>query len=218
MSPFMREIIGGLDALDWENLNEAHKGAEGLLAYINSRRELLHAEFLSHSFEERLRRTRLSHETSTHFKWYMHRSAELGYEIWLHEYKSKEFRKPGYAEVPHNHRYWFTSLILTGSFKHHIYRVERAPQENLLRSMTVTKQLHYNAGDIYTNAPDVVHSIFEIEEPTLTLLIRSRAVKLYSESFNSDNNKITRYYPFSARIGDSYPFANHLLAKLSRSA
>lgn len=57
-----------------------------------------------------------SHETSTHYKWLLYRSYSPRFTVWLHDYKTDETRGPGYAQVPHNHRYDLCSMVLAGGY------------------------------------------------------------------------------------------------------
>lgn len=202
MTVFFDEIIETLNSFDWNNLEATYRQVAELLRQVNLNRDLLRAEFESVGLHELQRRIELSHETATHYKWYVYKEPERGYVIWLHEYKSAALRRMGYAEVPHNHRYWFSSLILAGGFQHYYYSPDRIEDGSSFITMPVLEETYRTAGDVYTVDPDRVHSIAQLEEPTLTLIIRSRGVRDHSESFDLQTSAITRYYPFSSRIAN----------------
>ena len=191
-----------LNTLDWNNPSVCFRGVERLLSQINIQRNEVRHYFNSLAYSELQRRVELSHETATHYKWFVFKEPDFRYEIWLHEYKSSGLRRKGYAEVPHNHRYWFSSLILHGGFNHNLFEVIPPNYEDIIDSIRLTGVRRLSEGAIYTIDPDEVHSVGNIAEPTLTLIIRSKALKLHSESFDEETNQVTRYVPFSSRIKD----------------
>ncbi|MEU1912324.1 hypothetical protein [Streptomyces massasporeus] len=117
---------------------------------------------------------RRSHETPTHFKWNL---ADLPVtegrrvRVWLHQYRPPEDLRVRYAQVPHNHRYPFVSVILNGGYRNDSYRslrrLERpsGPPE-LLNSRTL------RPGDALAMHPSEVHRLGEIQRETLTLLVQ----------------------------------------------
>lgn len=211
MTPFFKTLIRSLNQIGWGDLPEAHRRVEELLRDINSNRELLRQEFASHTPQRRQRISRYSTEPSTHYKWFVYKQPEIGYEVWVHEYKLKEYRKPGYAQVPHNHRYWFSSLILGGGFKHRFYDIERGTkEESSFTDINIVGEHFYDKGNVYTLNPDTIHSITDIADPTTTFIISSKAVKQFSEEFDVSTRRIVRHNPFSTRTETGYPFIDQV--------
>ncbi|MGH9194329.1 MAG: hypothetical protein ACRD1T_01145 [Acidimicrobiia bacterium] len=140
---------------------------------------------------------RESNETSTHFQWRVHRGPEDGYEIWLHEYKPQGLLRSGYADSIHDHRYWFASSLLAGGFTQTTYCVEESTGVRRLRE---TGKVSFTKGTAYVVDPSAVHSISDFSYPTLTLLVRSRAIKPYSTEFRLSDGRAVHYYPLRTRI------------------
>lgn len=190
-----------LDNLDWTRNELAMSQVASLLEKVDARREEVREELSSTQRAELERRAARSHETSTHYKWYLHDNPSVGYVVWLHEYKGVALRRPGFAEVPHNHRYWLTSLILAGGFQHNLYSVETEGDDILHISVRAESDL--SKGTVYSVDSDDIHALSEIQDPTLTFIVQSPAAKSYSEVFNSNTMRVERHVPFSSRI-DSF--------------
>ncbi|HEX8566006.1 MAG TPA: hypothetical protein VF648_10085 [Pyrinomonadaceae bacterium] len=210
MTQILKQIIDSLDSQNWSDLPATFSKINDLLTHINSNRNLLYEELASESFAERVSIAKKSKEVSTHFKWCIHKEERLGYNVWIHEYKDKQSRRLGYAEVLHNHRYWFSSLILSGGFEHYRYNVERIDDFSF-KQISVTEVINYSKGDIYTIDSDVVHTLKNIKDSTLTLVIGSKGIKPYSEEFVPSTKKINRHYPFLSRIEKEYPFLKKII-------
>lgn len=142
----------------------------------------------------------LGAERTTHYKWYLHREPAHGYRIWLHEYKPQLERRPGYAIIPHNHLYWFASFIISGGFTHRIYSVRRCIEdESRLAEIRVAGDTAFRQGAVYTVDIPTIHSLENLAEGTLTLVVQSRDLLTYSESFDAEKQIIRKHYPFSER-------------------
>lgn len=131
------------------------------------------------------------HETTTHYKWFIYYHKRFRYRIWLHQYKSANERRLGYAEVPHNHRYSFASLILHGGFHHHIFNVT---ESGLDESGTERQMLA--AGDVYTLHWDRIHKLSSLLDKTITLVVESPTVRNFSEAYD-DSGSPQRFYDFA---------------------
>jgi hypothetical protein len=119
-----------------------------------------------------------SHNTSTHYKWLVHRDEDLRFTLWIHDYKPAEERGPGYAEVPHNHRYDLCSIVLNGGYTSVLYDVSNGPtsiEKPALRPGDVLSLRHYE-----------VHALTEIWEGTLTLFIEGPTIAPFSTAFYLD--------------------------------
>lgn len=201
MSDMLIELAATLDSLNWDDMLATSSRLEQLLTRINNSRQALRDAFRSIPRERLEDIADLSHETTTHYKWYVLGDPKRRYIVWLHDYKPESLRRPGYAEVPHNHRYWFTSLILAGGFRHHIYKVVRNELDpHTYKSIDLIATSSHEKGTIYSIDPETVHSLSELKEPTLTLVVQSRPYKQYSEVFSLHDHKIQHYYAFSSRI------------------
>ncbi|MBB6421435.1 hypothetical protein [Streptomyces sp. AK010] len=128
---------------------------------------------------------RRSHETPTHFKWNL---ADLfvaegrHVRVWLHQYRPPEDLRVRYAQVPHNHRYPFVSVVLNGGYRNDSYRPLRSPElpagpPELLNSRTL------RAGDTLAMRPTEVHRLADIQRETLTLLVQGSPATDHSFSY-----------------------------------
>jgi hypothetical protein len=211
MTTFVEKFLVPLIERDWSCLTDSHRFLESLLENLNARRDWLRDEFKSHSCRERFSKALASREPSTHFKWLMFRDSNFRFEVWLHEYKSKELLKPGYAVVPHNHVYQFSSLILSGGFKHISYEVCRSREaESTFDALRVSGERVVSKNMIYTLTADHIHSLSEIQEGTTTLVVNSASLKPFSEEFNLEDRRIIKHYPLPVRIRESYPFLDRI--------
>ncbi|MFJ2769234.1 hypothetical protein [Streptomyces sp. NPDC087300] len=135
-----------------------------------------------------------SRETPTHFKWALYRGPRSGLTLWLHEYKPPDLVDAAYVEAPHNHRYGFTSLILTGGYLHTRFLVEPAGQDRA-RVTDVRPQV-LAPGDTYTLTPDDWHNVTRAREGTVTLIAQNRPTRAYSTSLDTAPDA-----PLGARTG-----------------
>jgi hypothetical protein len=200
MIDYLNTFINQLDSFDWLDLASTHLKIEKLLHHINVNRCSFKESLSNVSLSELKRRADLSHETPSHYKWHVHKNLNLGYSIWMHEYKARSTRRPSYVEIPHNHRYWFTSLILAGEFQHQIYDVNYLKQDNFYKGIKLMDNSRFDRGRVYTMSPQTVHSIDNVVQNTLTLVVRSIGVNPYSESFDLESKQITKHTPFSSRL------------------
>jgi hypothetical protein len=196
----MSALMVDLAALDWDEPGVAHRDAQALFAQIEDPGSLL--EDARSLPPERTEFDR-SAEKTTHFKWFVADDPHGRFALWLNEYKPASHRRTGHAEVAHNHRFWFTSLLLSGGFTNDIYRARSDASLELERSLDL------RAGDTFVVDPDEVHALRELRDGTLTLLVQSRPVRSYSDVWEA--GKVTRYHdlPSSRRA------FNQRLAELS---
>jgi hypothetical protein len=199
MKSVIKNLITSLNKIGWDSKSIAHEKVEFLLNDLkaNLNRFQIELENLSDNYLRNL--AELSVETPTHFKWFLYENQMLNYKIWLHEYKSRIEKGAGYAIVPHNHRYWFTSFIIRGGFTNSIYQVEKLNKKTIDRYLLVDEQ-SFEEGKIYSFSSDIIHSLSNIKEPTVTLIIQSKALKNFSESYDFQSKKVQRHYSFAARL------------------
>jgi len=192
----MRRFLEQLEALSWNEPNVAIRTTATLLSAVS----LDHVrDLLSDWSDEALDQCAWeSHETSTHFKWRLHRGTRDSFQVWLHEYKSQSLLRAGYADSVHDHRYWFASKILVGGFKQTTYRVSERDEGSF--DAEEVERTSLDAGRVYIVAPDAVHSIADFEHPTLTLLVRSKATKPFSTEIRRREGRAVHYYPLRTRI------------------
>lgn len=173
----MRRIFRELCNINWDDSEWRKIVADVLLSCGSSLPEMI-AEYMR-SWEPEIRVSMMdaSHETSSHYKWLIYRSYIPRYTIWLHDYKSSLVRGPGYAQVPHNHRYDLCSILLRGSYESVWYDVDEQLAE--VRRQTLV------AGDILSMGYSEVHSLTNIFDETQSFFIEGPARRNFSTSFPS---------------------------------
>jgi predicted metal-dependent enzyme (double-stranded beta helix superfamily) len=122
-----------------------------------------------------------SHNTSTHYKWLVHRDDSHRFTLWIHDYKLAGERGPGYAEVPHNHRYDLCSIILDGGYTSVLYNVK----SDLLPIEKPT----FRVGDVLSLRHYEIHALTEICEGTLTLFVEGPTITDFSTVFYLDGKR-----------------------------
>jgi len=138
-----------------------------------------------------------SYDLPSHTKWFLYKSKQQGFSIWINQFKSE--RKYGYANSIHNHRYWFASIPLCGKLVQTIHEIKIV--NNVLTDNKIRKEI-INEGKSYFLSPFEVHSFDEIEKDTVTLIVRSKAVSAFSESYNLKDNSVKKHFSFSSRFED----------------
>jgi predicted metal-dependent enzyme (double-stranded beta helix superfamily) len=194
-SSHLAAVLGEVDTLDWETPPVAHRAVSSIFAAVDI--EDLLTE-LRAGFTE-IVDPRGSVEKTTHYKWLLGKGdpAER-FEAWLHEYKPKTHRREGHASVPHNHRFWLTSLILKGGFTD--TRFERSTDAGD-DGISVLQTRAMRPGDTMVIAPEEIHSLSELRDGTFSLIVQSQKVRSYSEVF--EDGAVRRYYDLDAKLLDT---------------
>ncbi len=172
------DFLTGLELLDWQPAGHIDPGVLELLAELGRTPQMLWNVIRSWDTMNLETRQLRCHETTTHYKWFVHYHEALRYRIWLHQYKSAVERRNGYAEVPHNHRYSLASLILNGQFKQHFFDVVAGELAETPGECTA-----YSPGDVYSINWCRVHKLSGLSDHTVTLVVESPVVRHFSEAF-----------------------------------
>jgi predicted metal-dependent enzyme (double-stranded beta helix superfamily) len=196
-------LVASLRRCDWSDPAVGHLGAQRILASVDDPRPLLAA---ARDVDPQRTEQDGSAEKTTHFKWFLAADPDRRFELWLNEYKPKALRRQGHAEVAHNHRFWFTSLVLAGGFQNAVY----APAAD--ETLQETGVLSLGAGDTFVVDPDAVHSLRALADGTVTLVVQSQPVRSFSDVY--ENGRKVRYYDlpgarraFNDRLAALAPFA-----------
>jgi hypothetical protein len=192
----MRRFIKRLETLSWNSPGEAIHVAAALMSDVSC--EHIQSLLMAWSDVTLDRCAWESHETSTHFKWLLHRGSADAFQVWLHEYKPQSLLRTGYADSIHDHRYWFASKLMAGGFTQTTYHVSEHADETF--DVQEIGKMSYDAGTIYIVDPDAVHTLSDFKHPTMTLLIRSRATKPFSTEIRASEGRVIHYYPLRTRI------------------
>ncbi|MEV0484515.1 hypothetical protein AB0I69_28370 [Streptomyces sp. NPDC050508] len=161
--------LPSLHGLDWNDMGAVFPAAREALEALTADRW----ELLLHKLDEVPANPALSEMCETYDfldKVVLHNDKEHGYRIRAHLFRE------GYFDRPHDHRWPFASMILTGSYRHTQYGdnsgfADAAPED--LRPLSVRTE---HAGNWYALHHTAVHSV-SAEEGTLSLVLRGPAVK-----------------------------------------
>jgi hypothetical protein len=173
-----RDFLKRLEVLEWRRDGQLDPDVLEVLAEVGRQPRLVYEVVSAWSLTGLEKRQLSCHETSTHYKWFLHYHERLRYKVWLHQYKSAQDRSAGYAEVPHSHRYSLASVILSGGFRHHYFETNNGtltePQGTLRR---------YGPGDTYAVDWQEVHKLSNIDEHTFTMVVEGPTVRHFSEAY-----------------------------------
>lgn len=140
----------------------------------------------------------LSRETPTHYKWHMLSIPEKASTIWLHEYKSHFIRSGGYAQSIHNHRYPMSALLLTGGYRCTSYSVTQIHDQRI--DVRATGSRPVTEGSTYSMRADDFHSVTEIKDGTVSILVQGQAVRPYSVSVDAESRLASCHVPIEGRL------------------
>jgi len=191
----LEESIDRLAAIDWSRSESAHREAARVLEALDA--EALLTE-LKVDLEAMVDPGRSSEKT-THYKWLVDDDPGGRFKLWLHEYKPSELRREGHAAIPHNHRFWLSSVILRGGFTDSRFRrVERPdPQTDWIEPQTSRSM---SVGNTMTLAPEEIHALGDLRDGTVSLIVEGEAVRSFSEVF--EGGTMRRYYDLEAKLAD----------------
>jgi predicted metal-dependent enzyme (double-stranded beta helix superfamily) len=170
----MDQLLQELYSIDWDD-PEWRKLATDVLVSADSLADTVAAYMRSWEPAVRAAMMDASHETSSHYKWLTYRSYAPRFTVWLHDYKNASARGPGYAQVPHNHRYDLCSILLTGGYDSVWY--------NAGQHLTEVRRQTFVAGDVLSMAHDEVHSLTNIVDGTQSLFLEGPPRRNFSTSF-----------------------------------
>ena len=141
-----------------------------------------------------------SRETTTHFAWCLRDEPTEPFTFWLHEYKPQRDWRHGYADSVHNHRYHFSTTILTGSYLHERYTARLGAGERSILSAALLRRTECPVGTSGTMLAHEFHRIPRAADDTMTFLVKSRATSPWSLSFDPDTGASHRHVPVESRL------------------
>ena len=140
----------------------------------------------------------LSRETPTHYKWHMGSAPDNSFTIWLHEYKPHATRSGGYAQTIHNHRYPMSALLLAGGYRYTRFAVQAGKDQHAAVRTTGSERIA--GGSIYSMRESDFHSVTEIEDGTVSLLVQGRPLLPHSISVDADSRRVSYHVPIEGRL------------------
>jgi hypothetical protein len=187
------ELLERLSKLDWRHDEVALETTSRILGASEIPRMVVEHEFAAWKQSGSLPSTELlSRETPTHWKWFIGGRIE-GPLLWVHEYKPAKLIRVGYAQSIHDHRYSFCSSIIRGGYVHRTFALydHRVP--------TVCDTRTFVAPSVYVLHADVIHSIDDIQDGTLTLIVQAPKRRGYSTEYFENGAEPHRHYDFASR-------------------
>ncbi len=129
-------VPGWLDrvSLDWTDFDKASRISSDIVRELAADRPLLRKLVLSVQRDERLRFLAEKHDELNYIVLYD--ALDRGLRIRLHRFSK------GLEDIPHNHRFSFSSALLSGSYVHTLFQVERKDADDERESW----RLHQPAG------------------------------------------------------------------------
>ncbi|HEV2790768.1 MAG TPA: hypothetical protein VGV69_05670 [Solirubrobacterales bacterium] len=186
----MNPILDFLARLDWSDRRGAHGQAAGRFEALQPAEVLAD---IKQGLPAPIDVSR-SVEKTTHYKWFLAAAPDSSFEVWLHEYKPSELRRTGHATVPHNHRFWLTSLILRGGFEDTRYvRAEEG-------SIEPSEHRSLRPGNTMVVDPEEIHALSGLRDSTISMVVQSKPVRSYSEVF--ENGEVRRYSDLEAKLAE----------------
>lgn len=185
------KFLSHLSRLKWSPPGHIDPGVLCLLTDLGHERTLIQDLVASWDAEDLEKRQLRCHETSTHYNWFVYYHKRLRYRIWLHQYKEAVDRRPGYAEVPHNHRYSLASVVLCGGFEHRYFAHGEAGLSEL-----ESERRSYVAGEAYLVEWQKLHMLSGLHDQTLTLVVESPVVRNFSEAFFKGDAQPVLFHDF----------------------
>jgi hypothetical protein len=141
-----------------------------------------------------------SMEKATHYKWLLGDGLP-NYMVWLHQYKSPDLfsRTHGFARSVHNHRYGFSSKVLSGAMHVSSFCPSSDPAGyGLERDASYVLR----PGDVITVTERDIHRIDAVEPRTRTVVVQGPVMRNYSTTYDLASGERTRIYDLDALLPD----------------
>lgn len=122
-------------------------------------------------------------DTATHLKLSLDQNRHRGLRVWLHVYKPWNPVQDRYAASVHDHRYPFASKILRGG-----YREDRWAVSGTLR---IIGSRCFSTGEVNVVGAEEVHSLGDVVEGTITLVVQLPTARQYSTVYRSTDGTPT---------------------------
>ncbi|MDT0436432.1 MULTISPECIES: hypothetical protein [Streptomyces] len=168
--------------VDWSDLDKAHQNNSAFLAALASDKDALRR------LVDGVRTDPLLWDMCEHNRLFdklvLHDAPDRNFRIRLHVWSDME------VAAPHDHRWSFTTRLLTGGYDHMLYQVvEDTSQEGAAPAFEPRFRTTERAGDSYTIHHEVVHAT-TTQARTVSLLVRGPAEKSVSRRMDPHTGKL----------------------------
>lgn len=162
------DLFTPLSAVDWDDLSAVNAASVTLLDQLTSNRAIL--ADLTAQIADNAHLSSLCEHYDILDKLVLH-DDPAGWRLRLHVFLE------GYFDRPHNHRWTYTSRILSGSYTHTLYGPDHDFTDQVDVSALAPRMARVEEpGDTYTLHHSMIHSVTAHGE-TVTLIVRGPAVK-----------------------------------------
>jgi hypothetical protein len=190
-----------LNDLPWLTDLEAALGSARERLEQHEQTGRLVSQFLgSLSGEDRSYLLSRSMEKATHYKWLLGDGLPR-YMVWLHQYKTPELfsRTHGFARSVHNHRYGFSSKVLSGALRVSSFCLSSDPA---VQGLVHRGSYVLGKGDTVTVTEREIHRIDAVELRTRTVIVQGPVMRNYSMTYDLSSGQGTRIYDLDALLPD----------------
>lgn len=165
-------LLPQLRGLDWDDLPAVHRAAESAFADLTADRWSALIALLD-ALPDTPALAQMCETYDFLDKLVLYDDPAGGYRVRLHAFR------PGYFDRPHNHRWPFASMILTGAYLHTQYGADTDFETATLQTLRPLALHTERPGDWYVLHHTAVHSV-SADAGTVSLILRGPAAK---ESF-----------------------------------
>jgi hypothetical protein len=102
----------------------------------------------------------------------------------------------------HNHRYHFCTTLLSGAYLHERFTAELDEQATQIRAVTQQRATTCREGVSGYLLSHEFHRIPEVDDGTMTFLVKSRMVAPWSLSYDPGTGLSQRHIPMHSRLAD----------------
>jgi hypothetical protein len=162
-------LLASLEKVNWDDLPSLRDAAEKAFTSLTAERWSLLLDLLD-ALPANPALTEMCETYDFLDKLVLYNDAEAGYRVRLHVFQS------GYFDRPHNHRWSFASMILTGSYLHTQFGADDDFESATMESLQPLHIRTERPGDWYALHHTAVHSV-RAEAGTVSLVLRGPAAK-----------------------------------------
>jgi predicted metal-dependent enzyme (double-stranded beta helix superfamily) len=98
------------------------------------------------------------------------------FRVRLHRFKSR-LQNRGLKPTVHTHRWWYSTIVLRGSYTEHLYNVEGENPELGKAKISIANTRELKRGQTASLLPNIPHQTVNdsVEEPCITLFVRGKS-------------------------------------------
>ncbi|WPO69646.1 MULTISPECIES: hypothetical protein [unclassified Streptomyces] len=167
--------------VDWTDLGKVHLQNSEFLTALSADKEAMRELVDGVRAEPRL--WDMCEHNRLFDKLVLHDAPDRGFRIRLHVWSNME------VAAPHDHRWSFTTRLLTGSYDHVLYHVVEDADASVAPAFEQRFQSTERAGDSYTIHHETVHAT-TTKANTISLLVRGPAEKDVSRRMDPNTGKL----------------------------